>query len=105
MYNVVLMRKTLADGLKQKNEHFYDIKVELSCCIIYSRCIISSINLRFKAVETLSKRMKQKCILHLILILLDFHDHLLNPVSKCKPGLYHETVNHFLSFIIQIRQR
>ena len=98
------MRENLADGLKQKNEHLYDIKVELSCCIIYSRCIISSINLRFKAVETLSKRMK-KCNLQLISILLDFHDHLINPVSKCILGLCNETANRFLTFIMQIRVR
>ena len=83
------MSENLADGSKQKNEHFCDIKVELSCRIIYSRCIISSINLRLKAVETLNKRIKQKCILHFILILLDFHDHLLNTVLNPTLELYH----------------
>ena len=93
----MLIRENFEDGLKKKNEHLCDIKVEISRSIIYSRCIISSINLRFKAVETLSKRIKQKCILHLILILLDFHDQLLNPVSKFVLGLYHETVNYIVN--------
>ena len=74
MHNVVLMREDIADGSKQKNEHLCDIEVELSCLIIYSRCIISSINLKFKAVKALNKRTKQKCILHLVLFLLSFHD-------------------------------
>ena len=89
MNNVVLTRENLADGLKQKNEHFCDIKVELSCRIIYSRCIISSINLRLKTVETLNKRIKQKCILHFITILLDFHDLLSNTVLNPTLELYH----------------